>query len=53
MNTTDEKPHMRRITITLNAFETSPRVLERAARLAARLGAELEGIFVEDLDLIQ
>ncbi|NNF96085.1 MAG: hypothetical protein HKM94_04060 [Halobacteria archaeon] len=53
MNTTDEKPRMQRITITLDAFETSSRELERAARLAARLGAELEGIFVEDLDLIQ
>ncbi len=52
MNITGEKPRMRRITITLDAFETSPRELERAARLAARLGAELEGLFVEDLDLI-
>ena len=53
MNTTDEKSRMQRITITLDAFETSPRELERVARLAARLGAELEGVFVEDLDLIQ
>lgn len=52
MNRTAERPRMRRITITLDAFETSPRELERAARLAARRGAELEGVFVEDLDLI-
>lgn len=52
MNTTGINPRTRRITIILDAFETSPRELERAARLAARLGAELEGVFVEDLDLI-
>ena len=44
---------MRRIAITLDAFEVSARALEQAVRLAERMGAQLEGIFIEDIDLIQ
>jgi len=44
---------MRRIAITLDAFELSPQALEQAVRLAQRMGAQLEGIFIEDIDLIQ
>ena len=44
---------MRRIAITLDAFEVSPAALERVVLLAERMGAQLEGIFVEDIDLIQ
>jgi hypothetical protein len=44
---------MRRIAITLDAFKASPEALEQAVRLAERMGAKLEGIFVEDIDLIQ
>lgn len=44
---------MRRIAVTLDAFEVSTQALEQAVRLAERTGAQLEGIFVEDIDLIQ
>lgn len=44
---------MRRIAITLDAFRVSPEALEQAVRLAERMGAQLEGIFIEDIDLIQ
>ena len=43
---------IRRIAVALDASEHSLRALETAARLAASLKAELEGIFVEDIDLI-
>lgn len=44
---------MRRIAVTLDAFEVSVQALEQAVQLAERMGAQLEGIFVEDIDLIQ
>lgn len=44
---------MRRIAITLDAFEVSAKALEQAVRLAERMDAQLEGIFIEDIDLIQ
>lgn len=44
---------MRRIAITLDAFEVSAKALEQAVQLAERMGAQLEGIFIEDIDLIQ
>lgn len=44
---------MRRIAITLDAFEVSAQALEQAVQLAERMGAQLEGIFIEDIDLIQ
>ena len=43
---------IRRIAVVLDASEHSQQALETAARLAASLKAELEGIFVEDIDLI-
>ena len=43
---------MRRIAVTLDAFEISVQALEQAVRLAQRTGAQLEGIFIEDIDLI-
>ena len=44
---------MRRIAVTLDACQISSSTLEEAVQLAARMGAQLEGIFVEDIDLIQ
>jgi nucleotide-binding universal stress UspA family protein len=44
---------IRRITVTLDASESGRPPLETAARLAAILGAELEGVFVEDINLIR
>ena len=44
---------MRRIAVTLDACQVSSSTLEEAVQLAARMGAKLEGIFVEDIDLIQ
>ena len=44
---------MRRIAITLDAFELSAQALEQAVQLAKRMDAQLEGIFIEDIDLIQ
>ena len=43
----------KRVTVTLDAFESGRPPLETAARLAALLGAELEGVFVEDINLIR
>jgi nucleotide-binding universal stress UspA family protein len=43
---------MRRIAITLDAFKLSAQALEQALRLAKRMDAQLEGIFIEDIDLI-
>ena len=44
---------MRRIAVTLDAFEVSAQALEQAICLAERMGAQLEGIFIEDIDLIE
>ena len=46
-------PAMRRIAVTLDAFDLSLAALEQAARLARHMGAQLEGIFIEDIDLLQ
>jgi nucleotide-binding universal stress UspA family protein len=43
----------RRIVVTLDTTESGRAALETTARLAALLGAELEGIFVEDINLIR
>jgi nucleotide-binding universal stress UspA family protein len=48
-----EAPGIRRIAVTLDAFDLSIPALDQAARLAGRMGAQLEGIFVEDIDLLQ
>jgi len=44
---------MRRIAVTLDASELSAQALDQVIRLAERMDAQLEGIFVEDIDLIQ
>jgi nucleotide-binding universal stress UspA family protein len=49
----EDNPTVRRIAITLDAFELSAQALEQAVRLAKRMDAQLEGIFIEDIDLIQ
>lgn len=41
------------IVVTLDASESGCRALESAARLAAILGTKLEGIFIEDINLIR
>jgi nucleotide-binding universal stress UspA family protein len=46
-------PAMRRIAVTLDAFDLSLVALDQAVRLAGRMGARLEGIFVEDIELLQ
>lgn len=53
MTTATEPAAIRRITVTLDAYESGRPPLETAARLAAILGAELEGVFVEDINLIR
>jgi hypothetical protein len=50
---TRETPGTRRIAVTLDAFDLSVAALDQAARLARRMGAQLEGIFIEDIDLLQ
>ena len=44
---------MRRIAVTMDALEVSAQALEQAVRLAERMGAQVEGIFIEDIDLIE
>jgi nucleotide-binding universal stress UspA family protein len=46
-------PAIRRIAVTLDALDLSVVALDQAVRLAGRMGAQLEGIFVEDIDLLQ
>jgi nucleotide-binding universal stress UspA family protein len=53
MMTQTGKPAARRIAVTLDTSESGRAPLEAAARLAAILGAELEGVFVEDVNLIR
>ncbi|UCC57026.1 MAG: universal stress protein [Gammaproteobacteria bacterium] len=48
-----EEATMRHIVVTLDASETGRSALETAVRLAAILNAELEGVFVEDINLIR
>jgi nucleotide-binding universal stress UspA family protein len=44
---------IRHIVVTLDASESGRPALQAAVRLAAILGAELEGVFVEDINLIR
>jgi nucleotide-binding universal stress UspA family protein len=44
---------IRRIVVTLDSIESGRPVLDVAVRLAAVLGAELEGVFIEDINLIR
>jgi nucleotide-binding universal stress UspA family protein len=48
-----EHAAIRHIVTTVDASETGHRALETAVRLAAVMGAELEGVFVEDINLIR
>ena len=52
MKAPDKKP-VRRIAVALDASEQSRRLLALATGIAAALEAELEGVFVEDADLIR
>lgn len=47
------QPETRRLVVTLSAALCSQAPLATAARLAGSLGAELEGVFIEDINLIQ
>jgi nucleotide-binding universal stress UspA family protein len=53
MTPATEQPATRRVVVTLNACESGRPALETAARLAAMMGAHLEGVFVEDINLIR
>ncbi len=44
---------IRRIAVTIDAFGLSTQALEQAVRLAKLMNAQLEGIFIEDIDLLQ
>lgn len=48
-----ESPRIRRILVALDASPQSMAALKAAAELAANLGAELSGVFVEDINLIR
>lgn len=52
-NKTDRPVILRRILVPLDASEHSRAALEAAARLAAALGAEISGLYVEDEDLLE
>ena len=53
MTPVTEQAAIRHIVVTLDASESGRSALETAVRLAAILGAELEGVFVEDINLIR
>jgi len=53
MTPATEQASIRHIVVTLNASESGRPALETAVRLAAILGAELEGVFVEDINLVR
>jgi nucleotide-binding universal stress UspA family protein len=53
MNTNTRLPTIRRIVVTLDNAESGRPLVEIAVRLAAVLGAELEGVFIEDINLIR
>lgn len=48
-----QQDDFKRIVVTLGTGESNRSVLEAAVQLAATLGAELEGIFIEDSDLMR
>lgn len=50
---TNDEPAIRRILVALDASHHSLAALEAAAELAAGLEAELEGLFVEDVNLLR
>jgi nucleotide-binding universal stress UspA family protein len=53
MNETPRPPGIRRILVALDTAEPSATALEEAARLAAGMQAELVGLFIEDVELLQ
>ena len=53
MNKNDSNNIIRRVAIALDASLQSSQALQAAAELAASLQAELEGIFIEDINLIR
>lgn len=53
MTPATEQTETRRIMVTLDASESGRPPLDTAVRLAAALGARLEGVFVEDINLIR
>jgi len=53
MTATHPPRQIRRIAVTLDAFDHSLAALEQAVRLARHMDAQLEGIFIEDIDLLQ
>ncbi|MBS7648849.1 universal stress protein [Candidatus Bathyarchaeota archaeon] len=53
MNKQESKAAIRRILVALDASSHSLAALEAAAELAARMEAELLGLFVEDINILQ
>lgn len=53
MNQAKRKPALARIVVALDASSQSLAALEEAAELAAWMGAELMGLFVEDVQLLR
>jgi hypothetical protein len=53
MTATATQPEIRRIVVTLSAALCGRASLATAVRLAGSLDAELEGVFIEDINLIQ
>ena len=53
MSEVDAETIIRRVAVALDASAQSSQALQAAAELAASLQAELEGIFIEDINLIR
>ena len=53
MTTINQQDNTRHVVVTLGAAENGRPALETAVRLAAITGAHLEGVFVEDINLIR
>jgi len=53
VNVTLEPDSFRRIVVTLDGSAAGPAALDIAVRLAAALDAQLEGVFVEDVNLVR
>jgi len=53
MNPVKSEPAIRRILVALDSTPSSMEAMRAAAELAASLGAELMGLFVEDIDLLR
>lgn len=53
MNGDTDRAQIRRVLVALDAASSGAAALDSAARLAALVGAELQGLFVEDIDLLR